>query len=220
VRNDDVDVPQTDLEMPMPAMPMPAEAMPMPAEAMPMPAEATEEPTKEQDGDELAGRLDGIEAALLRVCDELAATHERAAARERVIDRLYDENQRLRTGERQLLLRPVLVDLQRLRNDLLRQAAALPAEVTTEAMARLMRSFADSVELTLERGGIRVVHPEVATPFDPDLHRAAEVVLADTPERDKTVAGVLADGYLDVTTGRATVPAVVRVHRWTPPSDV
>ncbi|NBE84915.1 nucleotide exchange factor GrpE [Micromonospora rubida] len=163
--------------------------------------------------DELAQRL-GDELAGLRA--EVAREHHRAAAREQVIDRLHEENQRLRAGERLLLLRPLLTDLQRLRHDLLRTAAGLPAGFDTAAAADMLRSYAASLELTLERGGVTVLVPVPGAAFDPSTQRAAGTVPAVDPGQEGTVAEVVLDGYHDVEAGRTVVPAAVRVHRWLP----
>ncbi|MFI0794022.1 nucleotide exchange factor GrpE [Micromonospora rubida] len=166
--------------------------------------------------DELAQRLGG-ELAGLRA--EVAREHHRAAAREQVIDRLHDENQRLRAGERLLLLRPLLTDLQRLRHDLLRTAAGLPAGFDTAAAADMLRSYAASLELTLERGGVTVLVPVAGAAFDPSTQRATGTVPAVDPGQEGTVAEVVLDGYHDVEAGRTVVPAAVRVHRWLPDPD-
>lgn len=170
--------------------------------------------TVREDATELLGEL---RAGLAQVLEELRGTHERAAARERVIERLHEDNQRLRAGERQLVLRPVLVDLQRLRNELLREAAvaandpALPGE----AVEKLLVSFAHSVEQALERGGVLVVRPAVGNAFDPAQHRAVQAVRAADGE-DGTVAAVVTDGYRDVVTDRTLAPAAVTVARHLP----
>ncbi|MGC5052860.1 nucleotide exchange factor GrpE [Micromonospora sp. DT48] len=166
-------------------------------------------------GDELADVADrlGGELAALRV--ELARSQDRAKAREQVIDRLHEDNQRLRAGERRLLLRPLLTDLQRLRHDLLRTAAGLPPTFDVAAAADMLRSYAANLELTLERGGITVLSPTVGATFDPSRQRATGTVIADDPGQDGTVADVVLDGYHDVEAGRTVVPAAVRVHRWT-----
>lgn len=159
----------------------------------------------------------GDELAALRA--EVARDHERAAARERIIDRLHEDNQKLRAGERQLLLRPLLTDLQRLRHEMLRTAAGLPESFSGEQAAELLRSYAYNLELTLERGGIAVVAPVPGAAFDPSAQRAASAVDAADPSDDGTVAEVVLDGYHDTLTDRTVVPATVRVHRWTPVSE-
>lgn len=153
-----------------------------------------------------------LRAGLDRIHRELAEGNERAAARERVIDRLHEENQRMRMGERQLVLRPVLTDLQRLRNDLLREATAVPADLAPEKVADLLRSFAASVELTLERGGVLVVRPEPGAAVDPNLHRVVATVPGSV-EQDGTIAEVVSEGYRDALGNQVLAPAAVRVFR-------
>jgi len=162
---------------------------------------------------DIAERLDDLRSdlhsAIAEVRDELSAANERAAARERLIERLHDENQRLRAGERQMVLRPVLVDLQRIRTELLQAAAdtAVPGE--------LLISFAHSVAQALERGGVLVVRPAAGEVFDPAQHRAADVMQSDDAE-DGTIAEVLSDGYRDVVADRMLAPAAVVVFRRPP----
>ena len=165
---------------------------------------------------ELMALVADLAARLTAVDERTAEFHERSRARERVADRLLEENDRLRTGERNGVLRPVAVDLQRLRNDLLRQAASLPSDMDTPKMAALLESFAFSTEQALERCGIQVVRPRVGDRFDPARHRAEEIERAAAPEDDSTISAVLADGYLDSVVDRAIAPASVRVQRWIP----
>jgi molecular chaperone GrpE len=164
---------------------------------------------------DIAGRLAELTAALVALRQEMRAADERAAGRERIIERLHEDNQQLRTGERRLVLMPVLTDLQRLRNDLLRQAATAPADRAAERMAALLDSYAHSVELTLERGGVVVIRPAAGDAFDSSRHRPSGVAEAPEPGADGRVAEVLADGYQDAVTGRALTPATVLVYRWT-----
>jgi molecular chaperone GrpE len=151
---------------------------------------------------------------------QVSREQDRAAAREQIIDRLHAENQSLRAGERTLLLRPLLTDLQRLRHELIRQADRLPAQFSSGQAAELLRSYAYNLELTLERGGIAVLMPEPGAAFDPSLHRASSVVAADDQDLNGTVAEVALDGYRDVESGRVVTPAEVRVHRWVPADPI
>lgn len=166
---------------------------------------------------EEAGWGEAVLAELAGLRAQVAREHDRAAAREQIIDRLHAANQDLRSGESRLLLRPLLTDLQRLRHELLRSAGGLPEQFSGAQAAALLRSYAENLELTLERGGIAVVVPPPGSPFDPSTHRAAGTVPVDDPQLTATVAEVLLDGYRDVESGRVTTPAEVRVHRWTPP---
>jgi hypothetical protein len=181
--------------------------------------EGAEQVAAPEGAEQVTASLHRIEAGLAAVRATLAETSERAAARERVIDRLHEENQRLRVGERQLLLRPVLVDLCRLRDGLLRQAATLPASVAAAEMSKLLESFAYSVEQALDRCGVRPLGSSRGDAVDPGQHRVVDTVAAAEPDQDGRVADVLADGYLDTVDNRVLAPTAVRACRWTPPTS-
>lgn len=160
-------------------------------------------------------------AELVSITGELVeqtrSHHVRAAAREKVIDNLHEEVQRLRVGEQALLLRPVVVDLQTLRNDLLRQARTVPGELSARQVTDLLESFALSVEQVLERCGSTPVRPDPGTPFSARDHRAVKVVEAASEDEDSTIAEVVADGYHDANLDRVTTPARVHVRKWSGP---
>jgi hypothetical protein len=164
--------------------------------------------------------LAALTAAVSEMADQLRAHHARAQARERVIDHLHDEVQRLKASERSLSLLPVVTDLQHLRTDLLRQARNLPDQVSRAQAAELLESFALSVELTMERCGVVPIRPEVGAGFSAREHRAVKVVATNSHDLHERIAQVVADGYQDLTTQRVTVPARVNVWRWEPASDL
>lgn len=162
----------------------------------------------EADGDrpEIADLVTGLTA-------EVREHHTRAAARERIIDNLHAELERLRAGERNLLLRPVVTDLQNLRKDLLQHVRKLPGEMGRDQVAGLLESYALSVELALERCGSVPIQPTAGEPFSAREHRAIKVIRTGLPAQDGTVAEVTADGYRDTETGRVTTPARVHIYR-------
>jgi molecular chaperone GrpE len=163
---------------------------------------------------ELDLRLAAVEAALAELARRFTEDSDRALARERVIDRQHAEIERLRSLERVGQLRPVVTDLCRLRNGLLRQAGTVPAEMTGPRVATLLESCAATVEETLERCGVVVLAGEVGAAFAPSHQQVAAVVETDDPERDGTVADVLQDGYAEIDGGKIIVPARIRVHRY------
>jgi hypothetical protein len=181
-------------------------------------AASDEIPAAEAPEPGVAERLAELTAALVAMQEQMRAGDDRAASRERIIDRLHEDNQKLRAGERRLVLTPALTDLQRLRNDLLRQAATMPADMDAARLAGLLDSYAHSVELTLERCGVVSIRPAPGDVFDGSRHRPSDVVEAPEPAADGRVAAVLTDGYEDTTTGRTLSPATVRVYRWTEPT--
>ncbi|MBV8994154.1 MAG: nucleotide exchange factor GrpE [Pseudonocardiales bacterium] len=163
---------------------------------------------------ELTARLTGLEAGLTEMARQFASENARALARERVIDRQHAEIERLRGIERTGQLRPVVTDLCRLRNGLLRQAGTIPAEMTGPQVATLLESFAATVQETLERCGVTVLLQEAGAAFAPSRQQVASVVEINDPERDGTVAEVVQDGYAEIAGGKVVVPARVKVHRY------
>jgi molecular chaperone GrpE len=163
---------------------------------------------------ELALRLTAIEAGLAEVAQRVAGESARALARERVIDRQHEEIERLKVIERAGQLRPIVTDLCRLRNGLLRQAGTVPAEMTGPQVATLLDSFAATVEEILELCGVVVLPRDVGTAFAAGRQEIAGVVEINHPERDGTVADVVQDGYAEIHDGKVIVPARVRVHRY------
>lgn len=137
--------------------------------------------------------------------------HARAEQRESVITHLSSEADRLRRGDRREMLRPVLTEMCRLRNDLLRQAEGLPEDFSAERARLLLRSYADSVEMLLETNGVRTFAPDDGAPFDPRLHRRVSGKPAADAVAIGHVAGVLRDGYLDLDSSKPIVPAEVVV---------
>jgi molecular chaperone GrpE len=162
---------------------------------------------------ELATHVRQLHAALDAIARRLDSEAERAAARERVIDHLHAEVERLRSVERVGVMRPVIVDLCRLRDDLLRQASSLPTGLTTAQGAELLRSYADSVNESLERCGVEVLPTAVGTPFVPGQQQIAGVVEVSDPELDGTVVEVVRDGYVEVDGGKVVAPARIKLGR-------
>lgn len=165
------------------------------------------------DHDELGRRLAAVESAVGGLVEAVEAGNDRAVARERVIDRQHQEIERLRSVERVGTMRPVVTDLCRLRNDLLRQAATLGRGTTVEQFADLLRSYADSVEETLDRCGVGVQPRVVGALFEPGRQQVAGVVEVHGPELDGTVAEVLQDGYSEIDGGKVVVPARITLRR-------
>lgn len=152
-----------------------------------------------------------ISGALRDLADSSRRYHARAEQREGIIDHLRSEVELLRRGERRGLLRPVLTDMCRLRNDLLRQAADLPADYDAAKAAELLLSYAESIQLTLESNGVITYVPDDGEPFNPRMHRR----VAGETSADAALAGRIAhvrrDGYLDVEANSPIAPAEVTV---------
>lgn len=154
--------------------------------------------------------------SLTELAAQVAREHDRAQARESVIDRLHSEVERLRAGEVRSLLRPTVTDLRLLRDDLAVQARSVPEGMTRGEVAALLESYADSVALILERCGVLSIRPvALETKFDPREQQVVGVVGTDQADLDGIVADVVSDGYADADTGRPVAPAKVKVFRTT-----
>jgi molecular chaperone GrpE len=152
-----------------------------------------------------------ISAAVRELASSAARYHDRAAQREGVIDYLRSEVELLRRGERRGLLRSLLADMCRLRNDLLRQASGLPADYDAEKAAELLLSYAESIELTLESNGVVTYAPDSGDAFDPRMHRRVKGEATTDPALAGRIAGVQRDGYLDIEANSPIAPAEVTV---------
>jgi molecular chaperone GrpE len=154
-----------------------------------------------------------LRASLAGLESQAARDHDRAQAREAVIDRLHQEVERLRAGEARALLRPAVTDLRRLRDDLLTQARSVPETMTRDEVAALLESYADSVVLILERCGIVAVRPAADTKFDPRQQQVSDVAETGQHDLDGLVAGIVSDGYAEADSGLPVAPARVIVYR-------
>jgi len=174
------------------------------AEEVVVPTEEVPAPGGMDAGAALAGELAKVEV-------QLAEFHRRSAHREAVIDRLHEENQRLRAGIGRIILEPVVTDLIRLYDQLDREVRRLAADGQDP---RLLRSFADDIVQILDRCGIEVFSAEPGDLFDRDRHRPLAVVPCDDESQHNTVAEVVAVGFLERETGRIRRPVQARVHQY------
>ncbi|MBW8485458.1 nucleotide exchange factor GrpE [Actinomadura parmotrematis] len=156
----------------------------------PVSDEAPAEEAAPVTGDGAPDPLDEVRAALAGLADRVARDHERAAHREAIIDRLHEENQRLRRGELAAMLEPVRAMLLRV-HDRARQAAPHSAD---DDGAALLNALADDVVDALARIGVTRFDVEPGAPYDAARHRpvATEPV---PPDRAGSVVAVRADGF-------------------------
>ena len=159
------------------------------------PASAT---ASEQPAEPSPTLMADISVAIRDLADSSHRYPARAEQREAVIDHLRDEVDRLRRGERRGLLRPLLADMCRLRDDLLKQAATLPVDFDASNAADLLRSYAETIELTLQTNGVVAYAPDAGEAFDPRMHRRVGGETTSDPAQAGHVAAVRGDGYLDL----------------------
>lgn len=150
---------------------------------------------------DLQGDPAGATAALLDLrstLDTMIATlrreHERAAFRESIIDRLHEENQRLRHGELEALLTPVRNGLFRV-HDMARKAAK---QIVSHpgGGAQLLQAISDECADILVGVGVERFEAVVGEPYDPVRHRPLAATTVSDVLRDNTVAEAQAAGFV------------------------
>lgn len=144
-----------------------------------------------------------------QVLEETRRYHARAEQREAVIDKMHSELERLRRGERRGLLRPLLSELSRLRDDILHQSRSLPADFDAESARMLLDSYAESIAMMLADNGVTTFSPLRDEPFEPRRHRAVGREPSTDPASTGRIAATRREGYLDVETNVPVAPAEV-----------
>jgi molecular chaperone GrpE (heat shock protein) len=168
--------------------------------------EADSVPCDQHDAGILLARVDALVAAVEQ-------SNRLAEQRERTIDRLHEENQRLRQGELQQALAPVFRDLVRL-CDLLQdvQAHAQDAGSTPDDLCRDLRDCQDLMTDVLYRHHVDRFEAQAGEPFDPKEHRALRAVVTDNSEQERRIARVIRCGFRQGS--RILRPAEVDVYRY------
>ena len=128
---------------------------------------------------------------------QMAEANRIGQDRERIIDRLHDENQKLRAGELQQMLSPILRDLIRLFDDLQRtaQAYATRGDAMPAEAVRDLECYRDAVSDILYRQGVERYEASEGATFDPKEHRALSSVVTTDPGKDRTIAQVVRVGF-------------------------
>ncbi|GGJ32273.1 hypothetical protein GCM10010121_049300 [Streptomyces brasiliensis] len=144
----------------------------------------------------------------------LARQQQLAERREEVVTRLHDEVERLRRGEMEKALDLVRHSLIRLYDQILRQAEHVTGPLGVEELRALLTALADEAADTVARTGVERYAPRPGEAYDMALHRPVGRVAAEGSEADRTVARVVAAGF--VQGERVVRKADVVVSRWEP----
>ncbi len=162
---------------------------------------------------DVAAALGELAQRMAKVEEQSAEFHRRSAHREAILDRLHEENQRLRGGLGRLILEPVIADLIRLHDQLSREVRRLEADGRD---GQLLWSFNEDVAQILDRCGVEVFTAEPGDQFQPDRHRPLSVVVCADDSRHNTVAEVVAAGFRERETGRIRRPVQAHFYQCSP----
>jgi molecular chaperone GrpE (heat shock protein) len=157
------------------------------------PKDGTESPSAGADG-AVAASLEEIHSVLADVLKTAGREHDRATHRERVIDRLHEENQRLRHGELQAAFEPVRAALYRLYDLVRRESERETADPAH--MPKFLTAVADELAEIIARTGVERMPVGEGDPFDPARHRPMGTRDVDDAELDGTVVTVQRAGFV------------------------
>lgn len=141
--------------------------------------------------------LSPINERIDELCEWLNEANQISKERERIIDRLHQENQQLRSGELQQAMTPVYRDLIRLHDDLLQtsQRYLAQGEASDAEAARDFQSYSHAVMDILYRYGIERYEAAEGAPFNPKEHRALAAVPTADENLDRTIAKAIRFGF-------------------------
>ncbi len=169
------------------------------------PAAEVEEPEPQApaiDVEALQERL----AAAERRADELATISRRQSD---MVDELHKDNRRLRDGELQQAIAPLIRGLARVTDDLHRIRLSRPDD---EDLAHIDTRVREA----LHDAGAVTLMPQFGDAFDPRVHHAVGSAPTHDGDLDRTVAEVRREG-LAIEGGKLLRPADVVVHRYVEP---
>lgn len=126
--------------------------------------------------------------ALGRLDDRLAESQRLLDRQNGLIDRLHAENQGLRAGELRSAQLPLVRDLLRLHDDLgrMRESAEEDGD---------LRIVQESLADTLARNGVVAFEPDGGDELDSRMHSVARSEATADQDLDRTVAGVVKQGF-------------------------
>jgi len=152
--------------------------------------------------------------------DQLAEHERLSEQRANIIDRLHEENQRLKQGELTQALAPIYRDLIRLYDDLSKSARTYSAQDSSQGSIQARdpghewRFYAETVLDFLYRYGVNMIDIEQGAPFDGKRHRAVETMPTSDPEMNRRVHNIVRPGFQ--TDMRLVRPADVCVLQYVP----
>jgi len=145
----------------------------------------------------------------------IAETNRLVEHRELTIDRLHEENQKLRMGELQQAVAPIIRDLIRLFDDVERRMAVVAVDGDKKREPHdansFLGDFREAVNDILYRQGIERYDADLGAPFDGRQHRASQATATDQPGADRTIARVIRCGFRNDT--RIVRPLEAEVFR-------
>ena len=145
-----------------------------------------------------------LTGAMQQIIDEMRALRQEFdtkikydASKERQIDSLHNELQAYRAGLHFKILRPVILDLISMHDDLSRMIESIPREegmIPISQVLKNLESFQVTAEEILQRNGVEPYSVDGEN-FVSGRQRALQPVETDEPSLDKTIARRVRKGF-------------------------
>jgi molecular chaperone GrpE (heat shock protein) len=136
-------------------------------------------------------------ALLERLFEQSKETNRISQERELIIDRLHQENQKLKQGELQQALLPIFRDLIRLYDDLKSTTSKYSDQATTDNgnVKRDLSCYRETVLDILYRYGVEKIEVSLGADFDSKEHKAVVGTPIAEKEQDRKISGIIRDGF-------------------------
>jgi molecular chaperone GrpE len=162
----------------------------------------------------LSEKLDSLSALIEDLQGEFERKIKYDESKERIIDRLHEQLQDYRADLHFKLIRPLVMGLIELHDDM-HSLAAEGADGVDERQRKTMLSFAESIEELLSQNGVDAFALS-APEFVPRRQRSIYTVPTEEPAQDKLVAEHVRKGFRYEE--RILRPEIVATYRLTKPS--
>jgi molecular chaperone GrpE len=173
-------------------------------------------PASSQGGDNsdanVVSSIERLTEEMQRLREDFDTKVKYDASKERLIDTLHKELQTYREGFHFKILRPVLMDLISMHDDLDRLLEDIGAkDMLSPTMMRNLRSFQESIEDILQRYEVQAFTAEGET-FVSGKQRILKVVEVGDPTQDRYIARRVRKGF--EYDGRMLRPEIVEIYRF------
>lgn len=134
---------------------------------------------------------------LTGLSDQLKETNRISQERELVIDRLHQENQKLKRGELQQVQLPIFRDLIRLYDDLKLTASKYSDQSTagSENFVKDLICYAETIIDILYRYGVEKIEARAGEDFNSKEHKAVAATPVAEIEQDRKISRIIRDGF-------------------------
>lgn len=150
--------------------------------------------------------------------EQIRENNRLSSERERIIDWLHNENQRLKQGELQQALLPIFRDLIWLYDDLktTTESYAEKVESNSRNPVKDFSNYCEIIKDILYRYGVEPIEAKIGEEFNPKEHKAIGTIHADDEVQDRKISKIVREGFKTET--KIVRSVQVEVYRYIGPA--